>query len=59
MLVKKKFFADEMQDSHPRSKLVYPALLSLDKRKNYLLVKSYAKKKYIKNPYANFEVPKF
>jgi len=43
-----------MRDSNPRSKLVYPALLSLEKRKNYLVVKSYAE-----NPYANFEVPKF
>lgn len=45
----KKLFAYEMWDSNPRSKLVYPALLSLEKRKNYLVVKSYAE-----NPYANF-----
>ena len=43
-----------MRDSNPRSKLVYPALLSLEMRKNYLVVKSYAE-----NPFANFEVPKF
>ena len=30
-----------MRDSNPRSKLVYPALLSLEKRKNCLVVKSY------------------
>lgn len=52
--IKKKLFAYEMRDSNPRSKLVYPALLSLEMRKNYLVVKSYAE-----NPFANFEVPKF
>ena len=43
-----------MRDSNPRSKLVYPVLLSLEERKNYLVVKSYAE-----NPYDNFEVPNF
>lgn len=54
MLDKKKLFAYEMRDSNPRSKLVYPALLSLEKRKNYLVVKSCEE-----NPHANFEVPNF
>ena len=40
--------------ANPRAKFVYLAHLSLEKRKNHLVVNSYAE-----NPYATFEVPKF